>query len=304
MLCASDVLAIEALVSYDIDFPEEDDGPVPPERGPPPSRRPRRRSTPPGTAADEGERLRDGALWVIAGLPNAGKSSLFNALLGHDRAIVTEMPGTTRDAIEVPAVFGGFPFRLVDTAGLRASEDRIERLGVEVSRRFLTAADVVLYCVEAGQPLAPTEEVFLSSLSVPTLVVHTKGDQGVRGLEATDDLVGATDDFVGATDDLVVSAHTGRGIAAVRERLAALAFHGLRVAGNGAPVLTRERHRAALAHARHELEEFQRSRGSGLEAAIAATHLRAAVTALEGIIGLITPADVLARVFASFCVGK
>src|SRR5437899_11133884 len=84
-------------------------------------------------SAPEGERLREGALLVIAGRPNAGKSSLFNALLGTERAIVTEVPGTTRDAIEAHAVLEGFPFRLVDTAGLRASQDRVERIGIEGS---------------------------------------------------------------------------------------------------------------------------------------------------------------------------
>src|SRR3989454_7390779 len=82
--------------------------------------------------------------------PNAGKSSLFNALLGRERAIVTDVPGTTRDAIEAGAVIEGFPFRLVDTAGLRASVDRVERLGIEGSRKYLAAADLILFCEEKG----------------------------------------------------------------------------------------------------------------------------------------------------------
>src|SRR5207245_4550252 len=95
--------------------------------------------------APEGERLREGALLVIAGRPNAGKSSLFNALLGRERAIVTEVPGTTRDAIEAHGVLEGFPFRLVDTAGLRESDDRSERLGVGVRREDVTEGDLILF---------------------------------------------------------------------------------------------------------------------------------------------------------------
>ena len=103
--------------------------------------------------APAAERLREGALLVLAGRPNAGKSSLFNALLGTERALVTEIPGTTRDAIEAHTDFLGWPVRLVDTAGLWDAPDRIDRLGVEVSRRYLAAADLVLLCVEAGRPL-------------------------------------------------------------------------------------------------------------------------------------------------------
>src|SRR5439155_4158914 len=94
--------------------------------------------------APEGERLHEGALLVIAGRPNAGKSSLLNALIGRERAIVTEVPGTTRDAIEAYAVLAGFPFRLVDTAGLRASDDLVEQIGIEMARQYLGAADWVL----------------------------------------------------------------------------------------------------------------------------------------------------------------
>lgn len=284
------ILAVEALVSYDIDFPEEDDGPIPPERVDAALRETLTALDTLLATAREGIRLRDGALCVIAGAPNVGKSSLFNALLGQERAIVTEVPGTTRDAIEAAAVVGGYPFRLVDTAGLRATDDRIERLGIDVSRRYLANADLVLFCREAGHPPAPVETEFLAELTVPVLVVETKADVASPG--------------VGDAGAIRVSAITGAGMGVLRDHLAGLAFGGLGASADLAPVLTRERHRIALAHARRELEAFRDARLHGLEAAVAATHLRAAVTALEGVIGVVTSDDVLARVFATFCVGK
>src|SRR5207245_3626724 len=129
----------------------EDEGPVSPARVAAAWRAVRERLAGLLATAPEGERLREGALLVIAGRPNAGKSSLFNALLGRERAIVTEVPGTTRDAIEAYTVIEGFPFRLVDTAGLRASTDRVERLGIEGSRKYLAAGDLVVLCEEAGE---------------------------------------------------------------------------------------------------------------------------------------------------------
>jgi tRNA modification GTPase len=241
----------------------------------------------------EGERLRDGALAVIAGAPNVGKSSLFNALLGTARAIVTEVPGTTRDAIEAHAVCGGFPFRLVDTAGLRERGDRIERLGIEVSRRYLAAADIVLCCIEAGRAVTLEEGAFLDGLAVPAVVVRTKLD-AVPGDARWSPEAG----------EVAVSALTGDGIAALRGRLAQAAFSGLIAQADVMPLVTRERHRVALGRAMGEIDAFARARAAAVDAAVAGTHLRTAVTALEDLIGLVTPDDVLDRVFATFCVGK
>ena len=284
------VLELEALVSYEIDFPEEDSGPVPPERIEGAVDALRQAFGALSRTAAEGERLREGALAVVAGQPNVGKSSLFNALLGRDRAIVTEIPGTTRDAIEAPVTCDGFPFRLVDTAGLRSSDDPVERLGVEVSHRYLAGADVVIFCVESGRELDGDEEEFLESLRDRALVVQTKADLVPSG--------------AGSRIGLRVSAISSEGLPELRGELARLAFVGLSGSGDLEPLVTRERHRAALETALAETVAFHDARASGLEGAVAAVHLRSAVRALEDIIGVVTTEDVLERVFASFCVGK
>ncbi len=277
-----EVLDLEGLIAYDIDFPEEDEGPVSEQR----VRRAwsvvRGRVAELLRTAPEGERLREGALLVIAGRPNAGKSSLFNALLGTERAIVTEIPGTTRDAIEAHAVIEGFPFRLVDTAGLRESEERVEKLGIEVSRKYLAAADLVLFCEEDDDPARAT---FLSQVQAPVVVVRTKVD-----------LAGGKGEGV--------SVVTGAGLDTLRQRLAEVAFGQLLALGDVEPVVTRARHRAALERALLELDAFSEARAASVDAAAAATHLRAAVLALDDLIGVVTPDDVLDRVFATFCVGK
>src|SRR5258705_1949938 len=224
-----EILELEALIAYDIDFPEEDEGPVSPER----VRRAwgivRDRLADLLKTAPEGERLREGALLVIAGRPNAGKSSLFNALLGTERAIVTEIPGTTRDAIEAHAVIEGFPFRIVDTAGLRDSDERIEQLGIEVSKKYLAAADLVLFCEERDDP---SREQFLSQLHAPVVVVRTKADLTGEG----------------------VSAVTGQGLAELRRRLAEVAFGKLLALGDVEPDGTRARHRTAFEGALAQLD--------------------------------------------------
>ena len=291
----AELLELEALIAYDIDFPDEDEGPVAPERVARAWQVVRNRIAGLVDTAPQGERLREGALLVIAGRPNAGKSSLFNALLGVERAIVTEVPGTTRDAIEAYAVLEGFPFRLVDTAGLRHSDDRVEKMGIEVSRKYLAAADLVVFCEEqgagSGERSDRERDEFLRGVPAPLVSVQTKMDLPNRLTDHPPNRLG-------------VSVITGEGLAELRRRLAEVAFGRLLALGDVEPVITRARHRAALEHALAEVEAFQSARQGGVDAAAAATHLRAAVGALDDLIGVVTPDDVLDRVFASFCVGK
>jgi tRNA modification GTPase len=290
----NDLIGLEALIAYDVDFPEEDDGPIP---------RKRIDQAVEGimdsleallSTAPAGEVIRDGAIVVVAGPPNAGKSSLFNALLGRSRAIVTEIPGTTRDALEAVIDSGKWPLRLVDTAGLRETEDRIERLGIEVSERYLASAHVVLACAEDSKSLGEIISLVSCSSTAPVLAVRTKAD-----------LVSIRDEHVPSKAVISVSAETGSGL---QELLAAIddtldARHG-EIAPD-LPILTRARHQKAIGTARSELEEFKRAwREEKLPATIAAVHLRTAVHALEELIGAVEVEDVLDRVFSSFCVGK
>lgn len=279
------LVEVQALLGYDIDFPEEDDGPVPPLRiaralDDAAHRVDRLLATGPW-----GERLREGALVVLAGRPNAGKSSLFNALLGSERALVTEIPGTTRDAIEAPADFLGWPVRLIDTAGLQNATERIERLGIEVSRRYLAAADLVLLCAETGRPLGSDETGLMGGRL--QLLVRTKVDLAAA-----------------APGELAVSCVTGSGLDLLRNAVAERLF-GERVAlADLEPALTRERHRDALGRAREALEDARPQLGRHGDVVLVAHHVRRATLALDELIGVVDVEEVLARVFASFCVGK
>ena len=166
----------EALIAYDIDFPDEDDGPIDRGRILASCDAVLGRLDALISTAPAGELVREGAIVVLAGAPNAGKSSLYNALLGEARAIVTDIPGTTRDALEATIDAEGWPLRLVDTAGLRDSADALERLGIEASERYLARAHVILACGETPAAVAATAVRVARAASAPILGVHTKRD--------------------------------------------------------------------------------------------------------------------------------
>ncbi|MBW3569806.1 MAG: 50S ribosome-binding GTPase, partial [Gemmatimonadetes bacterium] len=227
---------------------------------------------------------------------NSGKSSLFNALLGTERAIVTDIPGTTRDAVEASASIEGYPFRLVDTAGLRETADRVEGIGIEVARRYLAAADLVLFCVEAGRAVDDDERAFMARVDAARLiVVRTIADRhpGAAGGADPADAMSIT-----------VSAATGEGLAELRGALLSRAFGGILGEPGEAPLVTRERHARALRAARDEIAAFRAAMDDAVPMEFAATHLRAAVAALEDLVGVVSVDDVLDRVFGTFCVGK
>jgi tRNA modification GTPase len=279
------LVQVQALLSYDIDFPEEDDGPVSPDRIGGEIEAAARQIRQLVATAPSAERLREGALVVFAGRPNAGKSSLFNALLGTERALVTEIPGTTRDTIEAHTDFLGWPVRLADTAGLWDSENRIDRMGIEVSRRYLAAADLVLLCVEAGRDTGLDERAILSER--PSLLIRTKSDL-VRD----------------RGEGVAVSALTGEGLGTLRRTAAERVFAERINLADLEPALTRERHRTALLRAQEALAAAVPHLGPAGDAVLAAHHVREATDALDELLGAVDIEEVLDRVFGSFCVGK
>lgn len=291
------VTGLAALLVQHIDFPEEDEAPVVLDAIAAEGRVVASEIDRLLATAPAGELLREGALVVLAGPPNAGKSSLFNALLGKERAIVTEQAGTTRDAIEATVSINGFPFRLVDTAGLRKQAGAVERLGIEVARRYLAGADVVLYCrtakVEPGEPgrQRKAERTFLASLSAPVVVLRTKWDLAEAGASPE-------------PDEVAVSAESGHGLAALKKVLQDMAFRGVVENRHEVPVVTTRRQERCLRKAGREVAAFCGALLEGIPPEVASAHLKSAESALEDVLGTVTTDDVLDRVFRDFCIGK
>ena len=203
---------------------------------------------------------------------------------------MTEVPGTTRDAVEAHTDFLGWPIRLVDTAGLWEAPDRIDRLGVEVSRRYVSAADLVLLCVETG-PAPAADDADLAPRE-RALVVRTKSDLDDGAMS-------------GASDGgLPVSAVTGNGLDELRRAAAARLFGDRIALADLEPALTRARHRTALARAQSALADARAQLLGAGDAVLVAHHVRDATTALDELIGAVDIEEILDRVFASFCIGK
>ena len=229
-----------------------------------------------------GERLREGFTVVLAGAPNAGKSTLLNALSRRDVAIVSAIPGTTRDAIEVRLDLGGLPVILVDTAGLRETAEPVEAEGILRTRARIAAADLVVVLVPPDEP-APD----LGITEIPHLLVKTKADLFAGLLPPSDGTA------------LAVSAQTGFGLEALLDAVQAAAEDGL---GQGDALITQARHRAALESCLGHLDRLLA--GTGALPELAAEDLRLAVRALGEVAGHVGVEDVLDRLFAGFCIGK
>ncbi|ASR43075.1 tRNA uridine(34) 5-carboxymethylaminomethyl synthesis GTPase MnmE [Xanthomonas citri pv. mangiferaeindicae] len=237
--------------------------------------------------AEQGRRLRDGLHAVIVGPPNAGKSSLLNALAGSERAIVTEIAGTTRDLLHETVRIAGAELTLVDTAGLREAGDAIEREGIRRARAELRRADLAIVVLDARDPQVGLRAVASDIQDVPArLVVHNKVDL----------LEGAAPD-----DDVVrVSARTGAGLDALRDALATQVAGP--ATGEGA-FTARQRHVDALRIAADAVDEARATlQAQTLE--LTAEALRVAHDAVGEITGRVLPDDLLGHIFSSFCIGK
>ena len=247
-----------------------------------------------GLGDQRGERVREGYRIALVGAPNAGKSSLFNALLARDAAIVTATPGTTRDVIEAPLVLAGFRVLLADTAGVRDSSDPIEAEGVRRARAWAEGADLRLWVVDGGGDVGAWREA--AGLTQPgDLLVLSKADRPPGG-----DRVGVTAQGRGL-DVVEASVVTADGLAALRAALSARVQAAL--SGADFPATTRLRHRALLEEALQHLRRALARLPSG-DAELVAEDVRLAARALERVSGRIDPEAVLDRVFASFCIGK
>jgi tRNA modification GTPase len=275
-----DVLQALAMLEASLDF--SDEGDVPEALEEEILRRLRNLATAIGEALTNrsGERLREGLMVVLAGAPNAGKSTLLNALAQRDVAIVSPIAGTTRDAIEVRCDLGGLPVIIVDTAGLRESTDLIEREGVARAEARARQADIVLWLIP------PENGVIEPPPGRLVLRVGTKSDLNRTRHDC----------------DLVVSAATGAGIPDLIDRLQGEA--GKLLGGGSDALVTRERHRLALGSANDCLTKAIEILEHGGPVELAAEEVRLAARALGRVAGRVDVDDVLDRLFASFCIGK
>ena len=239
----------------------------------------------------EGRVLREGYSVVIAGRPNVGKSSLLNALLQKERAIVTPLPGTTRDTIEEWALFSGVPIRLVDTAGLRERGGKIEKEGMRRTEEAIQKSDLVLLMLDASQKLNDEDE---------KLLVKYEGRKKIL-LYNKIDLMSGGPDGSESNGTLYISATLGTGLDRLKEKIARLALPSF---GTESVLVTSARHKEALAKGFVSLLRARRGleRGKGLE--LVAFELRRAMDALGEITGQIVTEDILGRIFSKFCIGK
>jgi tRNA modification GTPase len=241
-----------------------------------------------------GRLLQDGVRVTIAGRPNVGKSSLFNRLVAHERAIVTEIPGTTRDTLSEAVDLGGIPVILTDTAGVRETSDGIETLGIERTHRALSDADLVLVVLDGSEEVGPADRDLLSQTAESRrLVLMNKSD-----LPSFKDESGC----LGVAQTINVSARTGEGLDALREAMLEI-LNSAGVEDQGL-LITNVRHYDLLCRTRQELELAQAAFCDRHSEELVLVPLHNALKYLGQITGETTTEDILSEIFATFCIGK
>jgi len=236
--------------------------------------------------AQTGKFLRNGATIVLAGIPNAGKSSLMNCLLDEDRVLVSDRPGTTRDTVDAECQIGGFPCFLTDTAGLRESNETVEQMGMERTRKSLTEADVILHLVDGSQE-SPDQSMDFPEPDIPVIRVITKLD-----LKSHPEL-----------DGIPVSSLEGAGIETLKsEILNVLKLNDHTAMSESLAINTR--HEFHLRETNEHLERALQNLNSSEAPEISSSDLRAALFSLAEIVGETSNEDILDRLFQNFCIGK
>jgi tRNA modification GTPase len=244
---------------------------------------------------DEGRVIRDGVSVVIAGKPNVGKSSLLNTLLKEKRAIVTSVPGTTRDLIEEVVNINGLPVKLLDTAGIRDSEDQVEQEGVRLTLDRIPKADLVLFVVDNSSDFTAEDEAILQAIgSKPMVVVLNKNDLDARA-EVSVNKQATT---------VAISTVTGAGVPELRDAISQAFMHGKAIDSREYVAVSKARHRDALLKARQALQRFVQNLEAGVNMELLPIDLREALDAVGEVTGETTADDVLDRIFSSFCIGK
>ena len=248
-----------------------------------------------------GRILKNGVRTAIIGRPNAGKSSLLNALAGYERCLVTDIPGTTRDTVEEAVSCAGVPLRLVDTAGIRDTEDTVERLGVQRARQAVAEADLVLAVFDASRPLTDEDHRIrdLAAEQPRWILIFSKKDLA----PPPDAEVLCPPDRPGTPPAAVValSSRTGEGLEALEAAVAALFPEGSAPAGE---ILTNARQQDAASRARDAVGRARTALRSGLTPDAALSDVEDALNALGELSGRTAREDLVDRIFARFCVGK
>lgn len=280
-----------------VDFPEDD---VEPQPIAVPLQEAIRRLATLIAGAEEGIIYRDGARAALVGLPNAGKSSLLNALLRADRAIVTPIPGTTRDTLEETASFGGVPVVLVDTAGINQTPDPIEQLGIERSRRALASADLALLVVDATHPpddaLRTVAEL---TTGKPTILVLNKCDLLDTPLALTSEAYGLPSDPAVVVP---ISARTGAGLDHLSNTIRTILIG--HAPSEQTRLVTNQRHRDALRRALDALQDASDGLALAHTPDLLAVDLTVALQAIGEVTGEAVTEDLLHTIFSRFCIGK